>query len=454
MSSARARTDGEPGALSAESLDRSVPWIIRDATLAEVMNTLTTGTLLAAMSLAVGCSVTVVGLISGIGALFQMFQLAATILIERTRKRKTIALVAAVTSRSLWLAAAAVLLFTTGATRVWALVGVLAVRAMINAFYICASNSWMRDVVPDATMGDFYARRMRSSYVAALLTGLVAGFLINESTAGRLFPDAITGYAFLLVCAFAAGELAAFATSRVAEPPMPEKRTGVLEALSAPLRDPRYRSFLAYLAAWNLTTAMAAPLYTVFLMKRLGYPILWVVVLETAGKLVHLATLGPWGRLADARGSRAVVAMAQPLYWVSLLLWPVAGLLGGHARITPVIIAGIYVLNRAAAAGIGIGNNTLAMQLSPRGRASGYLALRSQVTNPVLFIAPLGAGLLVDCLDRIPWFAGGKSLDVVLLLAALAGIASAGLLRRLGSPRPQVFADAGGDLVASVSGGR
>jgi hypothetical protein len=446
--------DAEPASLRPEALDRSVPWIIRDATLAEVMNTLTAGTLLASMSLAVGCSVTVVGLISGIAALFQVFQLAATVLIERTRQRKTIALISAVSSRALWLVAAGVLLFTTGKTRIWALVGVMAVRAVINAFYICASNSWMRDVVPDATMGDFYSRRMRSSYLAALLTGLVAGFIVNQSTAGRLFPDAISAYAFLLVCAFAAGELAAMAMSRVAEPAMPERRTRLLEALSAPLRDARYRSFLAYLAAWNVTTAMAAPLYTVFLMKRFGYPILWVVVLETAGKLVHLASLGPWGKLADARGSRHVVAMAQPLYWVSLLLWPVAGVLGGHARITPVIIAGIYVLNRAAAAGIGIGNNTLAMQLSPRGRASGYLALRSQVTNPVLFLAPLAAGLLVDGLDKLAWFKGGRSLDAVLLLAALFGIASAALLRRLGPAKPRMFSDAGGELVAAVSGGR
>ena len=72
-------------------------------------------------------------------------------------------------------------------------------------------------------------------------------------------------------------------------------------------------AFLGYFALWNLTTAMATPLFVVFMLRRLDYSMTWVVLLEGAGKLAHLATLGIWGRLADRHSSRAVIAAAQPL---------------------------------------------------------------------------------------------------------------------------------------------
>jgi MFS family permease len=154
------------------------------------------------------------------------------------------------------------------------------------------------------------------------------------------------------------------------------------------------------------------------------------VLLEAAGKLAHLATLGIWGKLADRHSSRSVVAAAQPLYWISLLLWPLAGMLGPGTPLTLVLIAGIYVINRVAAAGIGIGNNTLAMQLAPRGGATPYLAVRSLVMNPVTFVAPVLGGFLADRLARLPLFRGVFSaLDAVLVLAAVVGVLSALVLR-------------------------
>ena len=171
------------------------------------------------------------------------------------------------------------------------------------------------------------------------------------------------------------------------------------------------------------------------------------MLLEAAGKLAHLATLGVFGTLVDRHSSRAVVAAAQPLYWASLLLWPVAGLCSAHTPVTLVVIAGIYVLNRVAAAGIGIGNNTLAMQLAPRGGATPYLAVRSLVMNPVTFVAPVLGGVLADQLARLPQFAGARhaTLDIVLIFAAAIGVVSALALRRVqqdgASPLAAVRAD-------------
>jgi MFS family permease len=423
----------------------ALPWVVREATLAEVMNTLTSGTLLCAFAVALGASTTVIGLIAGIAPLFQVLQLVATGLVESTRRRKLIAVVAAFAGRALWLLVALAALLPIGQARLGLLLAALAFRAAVNAFFICSHNSWMRDLIPDGSMGDFYARRMRSSYLAGLLTGLAGGFLI-DALRGPFGPTA--PYAFLFVVAFLFGEVATLTMARVPEPAMPPADgTSLSRRLLEPLRDQNYRRFLGYFALWNLTTAMATPLFVVFMLRRLGYPMTWVVLLEGAGKLAHLGTLSIWGRLADRHSSRAVVAAAQPLYWVSLLLWPVAGLLGPGTPLTLVLIAGIYIINRVAAAGIGIGNNTLAMQLAPRGGATPYLAVRSLVMNPVTFVAPVLGGVIVDQLARLPQFAGARhaTLDVVLVFAAVIGVVSALALRRVhqdgASPQSAVRAD-------------
>jgi hypothetical protein len=430
--------------LAPGDVERAVPWIVREATLAEIMNTLTTGTLLCAFAVALGATTTVIGVIAGIAPACQLLQLAATALIERTRRRKAVAVIAAAVGRALWLTVALVALLPAGPTRMVLLCAVLAVRAGTNAYYLCANNSWMRDLLPDRTMGEFYSRRMRASYAAGLVTGIAGGLVVDAATGARLFGGALGAYAVLFAAATVAGELGTLALVRVPEPRLPERPREPLHGrLLAPIRDANFRRFLGYFGLWNFTTAMAQPLFVVVMLRRLGYSVLVAVLLEAAGKLAHLATLGVWGRLVDRHSSRSVVAAAQPLYWVSLLLWPLAGALGAHSAITPALIGGIYVINRVAAAGIAIGNNTLAMQLAPRGGATAYFAVRGLVANPVSFVAPVLGGLLVDAGARVPFLAGGRNLDVVLLLAALVGILSAVALRgvvQAGSTPPRAVA--------------
>jgi MFS family permease len=427
---------------------RAVPWIVRDATLAEVMNVLTSGTLLCAFAITLGASNTVVGLVAGIAPLMQVLQLSATALVERLRWRKALSFAAALLGRALWLVVAAAALWPAGPGRVGVLLAALALRAAVNAYYVCAHNSWMRDLIPDGSMGDFYARRMRAAYLAGLVTGLVGGFLVDGF--GRLGAGPTTGYAVLFVAAFGFGELAALTMLRVPEPALPPPTAAPLASrLWRPVRDRNYRRFLGYLAAWNLTTGIATPLFTIYLMRRLGYPLSWVVLLEAAGKLAHLATLGLWGRLADRHSSRSIVAAAQPLYWLSLLLWPVAGLLGARTPATLVLVAMIFIVNRTAAAGIAIGNNTLGMQLAPRGGATPYLAVRSLVMNPVTFVAPVLGGLAADLLGRVG-LPGGGALDLVLVGAALVGVASAVLLRGVAQDGAAPLRALGADLIQGL----
>ncbi|MBI5480701.1 MAG: MFS transporter [Deltaproteobacteria bacterium] len=415
--------------VTATDVERAVPWIVRDATFAELMNVLTSGTLLCAFAVALGASNTVVGLIAGIAPLCQVLQLSATAVVETLRARKAMALVSAVVGRTMWLAVAGAALLPVGPGRLAVLLVALGLRAAINSHYICAQNSWMRDLLPDGSMGDFYARRMRASYLAGMVAGLAGGLMVDLFA--KATGHAMHGYAFLFVVAFVFGEAAVLMALKVPEPELPPPTGEPLHGrLLAPLRDVNYRRFLAYIASWNLTSGMAAPLFTIYLLRRLGYPLSWVVVLEAAGKVAHLLTLGLWGRLADRHSSRSVVAVAQPFYWVSLLLWPLAGFLGGATPVTLVVVAAIFIVNRVAAAGTDIGNATLAMQLAPRGGATSYLAVRSLVMNPASFVAPVLAGALTDLLARVPVLRA-HALDLALVTAALVGIVSAVLLRRV-----------------------
>ncbi|HSI05594.1 MAG TPA: MFS transporter, partial [Myxococcota bacterium] len=77
--------------------------LLVDGIASQVMTQLTGGAFLVAYALLLGASNTVIGLIASIAPLTQILQVPAIYLIEITRRRKLLAVLAALFSRSFWL---------------------------------------------------------------------------------------------------------------------------------------------------------------------------------------------------------------------------------------------------------------------------------------------------------------------------------------------------------------
>jgi MFS family permease len=371
----------------------------------QVMVSLTTGAFLVAFALAMGASNKVIGLLAAIGPLAQVMQIPSILLVEKVRRRKLIGLATAVPGRAMWLAVALIPFFVPPEARVGMLLAALAVRFALVNVAGCAVNSWVRDVVPEAQVGGYFARRMARSVAIGAALSLAAGFGIDfwDARVG----DVLHGYSVLFAAGAAAGLVGAAFLARTPEPRMaPPAGDGFLRVLSEPFRSDSFRTLLYFLGSWSFAVNLAAPFFTVYLLKRLGLDMKWVLGLAVLSQLVHVLFLKLWGRLADRFTAKSVLAASGPLFLVSILVWPFTTMPEVYVLTVPLLV-GIHVLSGMSSAGVNLASSSIALKAAPKGRATAYLATNAMVSGLAATVAPILAGLAAD------WFAN-KALTIPL----------------------------------------
>jgi Na+/melibiose symporter-like transporter len=103
------------------------------------------------------------------------------------------------------------------------------------------------------------------------------------------------------------------------------RRLHIFERLSIPLRD-NFRRLILFLSTWNFAVNLAAPFFTVYMLRSLGYPMTVIVVLFTISQLANVAALNLWGPLIDRFSNKAVLDMSAPLFLACMLAWTFTGL--------------------------------------------------------------------------------------------------------------------------------
>ncbi len=372
---------------------------------AQAMVSLTLGAFLVAFALALGASNKVIGVLAAVGPLAQVMQVPAILLVERLRSRKAITLAAAVPGRLLWAAIALVPLAAPAEARVPALLILLAARFALVNVAGCATNSWVRDLVPEGRMGGYFARRMAWSVAVGAVLSLGAGFALDGYQAAT--GDPLGGYSLVFAAGAAAGLVGAVALGRTPEPRMaPPAKTGLLKLLAEPFRSASFRPLLAFLGSWSFAINLAAPFFAVYLLRRLGVPMRWVLGLTVVSQLTNVVFLKLWGRLADRFTNKSVLAASGPLFLVSIIAWPFTTMPETYVLTVPVLVA-IHVLGGMSSAGVNLAASNIALKAAPKGRATAYLATNAMVTGLAATVAPLLAGVAAD------WF-GDKTLTIPL----------------------------------------
>jgi len=165
--------------------------------------------------------------------------------------------------------------------------------------------------------------------------------------------------------------------------------------LTEPFHDGNFRRLIAFLATWAFAVNLASPFLTVYMLRTLNLPMSRVVFLNVISQLANLAFLSIWGRLGDRFGSRAVLQVTAPLYLVCLLVWSISGQPWLGEMLLPLLVV-LHVLMGIALAGVALATGTIAMKLSPMGRATSYLAANSVVTSVSASLASLAGGACAD----------------------------------------------------------
>jgi MFS family permease len=379
--------------LEQADIDHGLRLLLVDGVSTQVMTALTSGAFLIAYALSLGASNTAIGFIAAVGPLTQALQLPAILLIERTRRRKLLAVTSSLAARSLWLLIAA-LPFLLGTLRLPVLLALVLLHYAFATVASCAFNSWKRDLVPEAIMGRYLAKRLTLATAAAALITFGAGWVLDHGAA--LLGDARPVYSVLFAVGAVAGLVGVFSLSRVAEPEMPAgTHTSFLRMLSAPLKDQGFQKLLVFLASWNFAVGLAQPFFSVYMIKTLELPMTWVLGLSVTMQVTNVLFFRIWGRLADRFGNRAVMSVSGLLFVLTIVAWPFTTLPEKYFLTVPLLI-GIHVLAGVGTAGVNLAAAGLALKAAPRGQATAFLAVNAITSGAAASVAPILGGLLSD----------------------------------------------------------
>lgn len=362
-----------------------------DGALANVLLNTTTGPLLTAYVLFLGASSIVVGFAAATPLVANVLQVAGSYMIERVGHRKRIVIIAGLSSRIVWavigaapLVAAA--LHLPALTVFFVLLWLYCIGA---STYTVGWLSWIGDLVPDDRRGDFFARRNAIGTLAWLPLTLGAGLVLDAVRTARGPHDPL---GFLLI--FAAAALASATTiallSRVPDSAHEVRDSRSLAELARlPFRDANFRRFLAFTASWGFGIGVSAPFITAYLLEDLHAPYTTITLFGIVMGVVAVGSSRFWGRLADAHGHRAILALCTAMVGTFPLVWCLT-------TPTNYLVVGIalHVAGGVFWSGVVLTSTNLALSLSPRGDTAPYVAVAAAVSGLSMALGPIAGGVL------------------------------------------------------------
>jgi MFS family permease len=275
--------------------------------------------------------------------------------------------------------------------------------------------------VPSTHYGRFFGRRTAATTALSVALGLGGGFLIDAWK--RYVPDqAVSGYSLLFLVSAVIGYLGVYLLRITPDRPMTPAQEAMppLALLVAPLRTPNFRRLIFFLSSWNFAANLAAPFFTVYMLKSLGYPMTTVLALTIISQLSNIAALGLWGALIDRFSNKAVLEITAPLFLACTLGWTFTGV-PWVQPMTMYFLGFLHVLMGIATAGVGLASGNIAMKLSPEGQATAYLATNSVISAAFAAAAPVLGGLFADFFAAhqltlgFTWHGGAKNIHVQVL---------------------------------------
>jgi Na+/melibiose symporter-like transporter len=423
--------------MSSVRLDRALRCSVVEGALATVMSSLLGGVFLTGFALYLGASRLQIGILASIPAFANLAQLGGAYFIEQTGRSKRLCMIMTWAGRLLWLPillVPAVMRNYSGVSQVWCVIGLLTVAWLCGSVGGVAWLAWIKRLVPRERQLSLFSKRHLFNTGLAL-TMSIAGALVLDGC-NHYLPGSVGGFLVVFAAAMTCGLIGVWILGQMPEVETPDHQPRpFLKSLARPLQDHNFRRLVLFYSVWNLSTNLAAPFFTVYMLQKMQLPFWAVTLLATLSSVAGLGMNRFWTRLKQKFGIRPVVLLAtlgdafMPLCW--LLVGPQAIWL-----LLPIHLFGVF------SAPLAMGPNNLVLKLAPEKNSSPYLAVFSALTGPVTAIGAILGGVLAGSLAG-EWQIGAVSMTGLQLLFLISGcgrLLSLGLLFRVTEPQAEPVA--------------
>jgi len=383
-------------ALNEDQVQVALKNIIRDGVASQAMGILTGGAFIIAFAVKLGASNFVIGLLAAIGPLAQLLQLPSIFIVEKVRNRRLITVVAAALSRLCWLMIALSPFIFPAKIAIAVLLILLAAVSAFGAVSGCSWNSWMRDLIPENVMGSFFSKRMRISTGVGIALSILAAMYL-DFWKKQFAEQELAGYSILFFLGFVAGVLGLFFLAKTPEIRMPQvqERIHIMKLLSLPFRDENFRKLIAFMCSWNFAVNLAGPFFMVYMLKRLGLSMSFIIGLSIVSQVMNFLFLKIWGKYTDRFSNKSVLAISGPLFICTILAWTFTTMPEKYFLTIPLLIV-IHMVMGMSSAGVSLASGNISLKLAPKGQATVYLATNTIVNSIAAGIAPILGGTFAD----------------------------------------------------------
>jgi MFS family permease len=382
--------------LSETQIQSALKNIINDGVASQAMGILTGGAFLVAFAIKLGASNLVIGLLAAIGPLAQLLQLPSIFIVEKIRNRRLITVIFAALSRFCWLIIALSPFIFPAKIAIAVLLILLTAVSAFGAVSGCSWNSWMRDLIPENVMGTFFSKRMRISTAVGIVLSVLAALYLDLWKKQSASQE-LTAYSILFLFGFAAGMLGLLFLARTPEVRMPVVMGGqdMVKSLLLPFKDENFKKLIAFMSSWNFAVNLAAPFFMVYMLKRLGLSMSFIIGLSILSQVMNFLFLKIWGRYTDRFSNKSVLAICGPLFIISILAWTFTTMPAKYFLTIPLLVM-IHIIMGLSSAGVSLASGNISLKLAPKGQATAYLATNSIINSVAAGIAPVLGGRFVD----------------------------------------------------------
>lgn len=380
--------------LTENEIEKGLKYVIGDGLAAEAMIALTGGAFLVAMALLMGATNFQIGLLAALPTFTNLFQLLSIWLVRKYNNRRAIAVICGVLARVPLLAIGVLPFFFSTSTTVEVLIFFLFFHYFFGSIAGPSWNSWMKDLVPESSLGTYFAKRSRFTQILNVVLSI--GIALTLDYVKKAYPDyQLFAYGGMFFAGGLIGLFGAWILSKAPEPEGVPLTDNILKLIRRPLQDSNFRRLLVFNSVWVFAINIATPFFTVFLLKRLGIALSFVIVLGIISQLSSIFTLRLWGTFADRYSNKTIIAVSGPLYIACFIAWSFVGIYATY-YINIALLALIYIFMGISTAGINLSLTNIGLKLAPREQAIVYLSAKNIITSVFSAVAPIVGGLLAD----------------------------------------------------------
>jgi len=180
--------------------------------------------------------------------------------------------------------------------------------------------SWIGDVVDDKFRGRWFSKRTTVISFSIIIFATLSASILNYA---KSIGYEKIGFIALFSIAFIARFSTIWVIKRQYEPKIKKgkKSKYKLKDFIKEFNKTNFGKFVAFRTALGFVVGITSSLYSIYLLRNLGFDYVSYMVIMLSGTFFSIITLNMWGKISDKYGSYRVIAISTLLAPLTPLLW-------------------------------------------------------------------------------------------------------------------------------------